>query len=69
MTPLEQMQADNAARKAAWDALPTDVKIMRLRSARTDCLRQMRKQVHTSRSSGGLQREIDRLDKQLAELE
>lgn len=51
-----------------WADYTKEEKIAFLHSQRRDLVRQMKQEVHTSRSSG-CGRMIDKVDKQLAELE
>ncbi len=48
------------------DGLPVEQWISRLQSERADLMRQVRSAVHTSRSSGGLYKYIDRIDVAIA---
>ena len=51
-----------------WAERTADEKIIFLQSERRDCIRLMKKQIHT-RGVGGYAKRIDQIDKQLRELQ
>ena len=69
MTPSQTIALDAKNRQVEWEMRSTEQKISFLRSARRDAVAQLKRSVHTARAEAGLQREINRIDRQLAELE
>jgi hypothetical protein len=57
-----------SSRSEVWNNWSVEQKVSHLLSNRRTCLNQLRRSVHTSRNTRGLEREIEHCEMQLQEL-